>query len=208
MIKAILLVLNPVRTWDNIVLENRNYLSVALAFLLPLLAITCAAEGYALVHWGKAHGPVKAIKKFSTAEAISYEAFQCVLSVALVFFGAKLLKRICETFHGRQSFQQAFRTVAYGLSPLFLMRLLDMLTHMSPWIPWCIGIALSIAVLYHGVPRVMQPDPPQAFGLYITTVIMLALASGAVRFITACALAGKLKDVHTLFLDAAKRLGF
>ncbi len=207
MIKAILLVLEPTRTWDKIARQNRGYLSVLLAFLLPLLAIICAAEGYALVRWGKAHGPIKTIKKFTPASTVAYEVFHCTVSILLVFLGAKLVKYIGETFHGRHTFDQAFRTVAYGLSPLFVMRLLDMSPYITPWIPWGIGMALSIAVLYHGVLRLMQPDPPQAFGLYIVSVIVLTMAAGAARFVTAWALAGRFKDIHILLWDAAKRLG-
>ncbi len=208
MIKAILLVLDPARTWDKVVEANRSYLSVLLAFLLPLLAVTSIAEGYALVQWGKSRANLKLVKKFTPVEAVAYETFQCLLSMVLVFFGAKVVKNVGETFHGRHTFDQAFRTVAYGLSPVFLVRFMDMFTHMSPWISWSVGMALSIAVLYHGIPRVMQPDPPQAFGLYLVSVIVLTMTAAAVRFVTAWALAGRFKGLNILFSDALKRLGF
>jgi hypothetical protein len=208
MIKAILLVLNPVRTWDAIVESNRRFLSVFLAFLLPLLFLTCAAEGYGLATWGKWRTQVKMVKKFTPQEVIVFEAIQCLLGLVLVFFGAKLVKSLGETFRGRHTFDQAFKTVAYGLSPLFLLRLLDAFPHVSPWTSWGIGIALSIAVLYHGVPRVMQPDPPQAFGLYLVSALLLAMTSGAIRFVTAWALAGRFKQFDTILSAIAAQLHF
>ncbi|MCS7337573.1 MAG: YIP1 family protein [Verrucomicrobiae bacterium] len=207
MIKAILLLLEPARTWDKIAREARTKLSILLVFLLPWLALTCAAEGYALVRWGKVQGPVKTIKKFTPAEAVGYETLQCVLSIALVFVGAKLLQSVAVAFNSERTYNQAFTTVAYGLCPLFLARFLDMHTHMSPWVSWGIGMSLSLVVLYQGVLRVMQPAQPQVLGLFISGAIVLTMAAAAVRLVTALTIAGKFKNIHTLFLDAATRLG-
>jgi len=208
MIKAILLVLNPTRTWDTIVEDNRRFLSVFLAFLLPLVVLTCAAEGYGLATWGKWRGQVKVVRKFTTHEVIAYEAVQCLLGLLLVFAGAKLVKSLGETFHGRHTFEQSFKTVAYGLSPMFLLRLLDVFPSVSPWVSWGIGIVLSLAVLYHGVPRVMQPDPPQAFGLYLVSAVLLLMTSGVVRFVTAWVLEGRFKQFDAVFSDVISRLRF
>jgi len=194
MIKAILLIMNPIRTWDTIVIDNRRILSVFVAFLLPLVALTSAAEGYGLARWGKWRSQIRMVEKFTTHEVMAYEVIQCVFGLLLVLVGAKLVKSVGETFHGRHTYEQAFTTVAYGLSPMFLFRLLDAFPWMSPWVSWGIGIVLSIAVLYHGVPRVMQPDPPQAFGLYVTGSLLLLLTSGIVRFITIWALQGRFKQ--------------
>ena len=43
-----------------------------------------------------------------------------------------MVKSIGETFHGRHTYTQAFTTVAYSLSPLFLLRLLDAFPGVSP----------------------------------------------------------------------------
>jgi hypothetical protein len=148
------------------------------------------------------------LKEFTIQEVIAYEVVQCLLGLVLVFFGAKLVKSLGETFHGQHTFEQAFKTVAYGLSPLFLLRLLDAFRGVSPWTSWGIGIALSIAVLYHGVPRVMQPDPPQAFGLYLVSSVVLAMTSGAIRLVTAWALAGRFKQLDAILSGLGVRLHF
>jgi hypothetical protein len=84
--------------------------------------------------------------------------------------------------------------VAYGLGPLFTVRILDMFPSVSSWVYWIVwaaGMFLSFMILYHGIPRVMLPDPPHAFGLYLTSCIFLAMVSGFTRFLTYWYLAGK-----------------
>src|SRR5205085_12306216 len=125
-----------------------------------------------LVHWGMLQGEVPHPKVFSKGETAIFEAGQFLLSLLEVFIGALLVKAVGETFHGRHTYGQTFATIAYGLSPLFLFRLLDTVKDLSPWLSWGIGIFLSIRVLYHGLPRLMQPDPPHAFGLFVMSTLL------------------------------------
>jgi Yip1 domain len=199
MIKTLLLIFEPLTTWERIFRAQRSLVYVSLVFLFPLLLITSAGEGYGLIHWGKWQSEIGRMKFFSQEEAIAYEIAQCLLSIMVVFLGAKLMKSMAETFHGRHNFRQAFTTVAYGLSPLFMLRLLDIFPIVSPWVSWSIGIMLSIGVLYQGVPRMMEPDPVHAFGLYLMSSLLLLLATGLLRFVTAWYLAGKFTKVHAIF---------
>ena len=73
---------------------------------------------------------------------------------------------------------------------------------------WAIGIVLSIAVLYHGVPRMMEPDPSHAFGLFLMSSLLLVLITGMVRFVTWWYLAGKSSKVDAFIADLAARLPF
>jgi hypothetical protein len=211
MLKAILLVLEPIATWDKIVLARRGLVFVLLVHVVPLLLITSVCEGYGLVHWGKPRGEVQAVahlKPFARGEAIIYETAQFLLSILVVFVGAKMVKSIGETFHGRHTYTQAFVAVAYGLSPFFLLRLLDVFPSMSPWVTWTIGIVLTIATLYHGLPRMMEPDPTHAFGLFLMGSLLLVLVTGLVRFLTWWYLGGKMQPVEAFFSDLAARLPF
>ena len=81
-----------------------------------------------------------ASRSFPLSEAVVVEAAQILLSLGVVFVGANLVKSIGETFHGRHTYTQAFTAVAYSLGPLFLLRLLDAFTGVSPWVTWAIGI--------------------------------------------------------------------
>ena len=208
MIKALLLIFEPIATWEGILRARRSMGFILVIYVLPLLLITSAAEGYGLVHWGKWQGEVGRLKTFSLGEAVVVEVAQFVLSLGVVFFGANLLKSIGETFHGRHTYTQAFTAVAYSLGPLFLLRLLDAFAGVSPWVSWSIGIILSVAVLYHGVPRTMEPDPSHAFGLYLMSALLLVLVSALVRFVTAAYLQGKFPVLQDLIGNLAARLPF
>jgi hypothetical protein len=111
----------------------------------------------------------------------------------VAFIGAKVVKSVAETFHGRNTFTQCFTLVAYTLSPLFLVHLLDAYPGMNQWASFGIGMVLSVAALYHGVPRVLQPDPPHAFGLYLISVLLLSGIAGLARLVSLLVLTGKIK---------------
>ena len=197
MIKALLLIFEPTATWERILRARRGAAFIFGFYLFPMLVVTSVVEGYGLYHWGQARD-FGVRKTFLPGEAVLFELLQFVLYLGVVFVGAKLLKALGETFHGRHNFTQAFAAVTYGLGPLFLLHLLDGLRDISPWVPWAIGILLSLGVLYQGVPRMMDPDPSHAFGLYLTGSLLLLLISGLVRFITAWYLQGKFVKLEDL----------
>jgi hypothetical protein len=202
MIKAVLLVLEPIPTWERIVTAQRKWPSILLGHLLPLLLVVCAVEGYGLVRWGKPRGRVPHIQVFSLSETIVFESAQLLMCLGIVFLGAKLLKALGETFHGRHTLAQSFTVAAYGLSPFFLLRVLGAFPEVSPWLIWGIGMVLSAAVLYHGLPRVMQPDPPHAFGLYVMSVVILFIITGLACFLTSWYLQGRFTKLDSLISHA------
>jgi hypothetical protein len=211
MIKALLLVLNPAGGWDAIVLAKRSLPRILLGYLVPLWLIAFVAEGYGLVHWGKPRGVVSELKPFSNSEALIFEILQFFLMAVIVFLGAKLIKALGETFHGRNTFTQAFTVTAYGLSPVFCLRILDMFQGISAsgyWVVWIIGMLLCFTLLYHGIPRVMMPDPPHAFGLYLTSCVFLAMVSGLARFLTYCYLSGRFGKLDAMIANVVAHAPF
>jgi hypothetical protein len=211
MIKALLLIFDPLPTWEGIFQAKRSIGFILGAFLLPLLLLASAAEGYGLVHWGKWQVDVMRVQKFPVGEAIVVEVIQFLLGLFVIFLGAKLLKSVGETFHGRHTYGQAFTAMAYSLSPLFLCRVLDAFTGLSqwaPWLSWSIGIVLSVAVLYNGVPRMMEPDPAHAFGLYVMTALLMVLVTGLVRLVTTSYLEGRFPKLQVVISAIGARLPF
>jgi hypothetical protein len=208
MIESVLLIFDASGTWERITRAQRGLISVLLRFLLPLLLVTCAIEGYGLVHWGKYQGHMARPRTFSVDEAVVFESGQFATSLILVFLGAGMLKSLGATFHARNTYQQAFTVVAYALGPFFLLRLLDAFTPVSPFLTWGIGICLALAALYHGVPQVMQPDPPQAFGLYLMTAVLLFSITGLMGFVTAWYLQGRFSKLDALVTSVGSRLPF
>lgn len=198
MIKALLLIFEPITTWDRIAVAQRKLVHLVFAYLLPLLLLGSILEGYGLVRWGKPRGEVHTVTQFSIPEMVLFEIVELVLWLVVVFVGGQLIKSLGETFHGRHSFTQAFTVSVYGMSPLFVLRLLDVFQGMSLWVTWGLGVIMLFAVLYHGVPRVMNPDPPHAFGLYLTSCILLATVSGLARFLMVMYIQGKFMRLNVL----------
>ena len=201
MIKALLLIFSSAATWLRIAQTPRKWGVVLAAYVVPMVLLVCAAEGYGMVHWGKPRGEIAKLKHYSTSYATAYEAAQFVLSVALVFVAAKLIKSLGETFHGRHTFSQTFTVSAYGLSPYFLLRLLDAFPQIYPWLTWAVGILLSISVFYSGIPLILRPDPPHALGLYLMTSLFLLLITGLLRFATSWFLLGKFVKLDALIAN-------
>ncbi len=198
MIKTFLLIFNPADAWDRIVRARRSLLYILVLYLLPLLVLASLAEAYGLIHWGKLQGSARLPRTFSLNQALLFEGSYIASSLVIVFVGAQVVKAMGDTFHGRNTYAQTFTLIAYGLGPVFMLHVLDAFRPISPWATWGVGILLSWGILYHGVPKVMEPDPPHAFGLYLVTSFVLCLATGLARLITALYLEGKLAELGPL----------
>lgn len=198
MIKALFLVFDPAATWDRISLTPRRWASVVAGYLLPMLIMTSAVEGLGLFYWGKPRRIVGVVETLTLTQTITYELLQFLLTLVMVFFAAKVIKSMGDTFHGQHTTDQTTTVVVYGLSPLFMLRMVNAIPAVSPWIGWVLGMLLASAILYHGIPRIMKPDPPHAFGLFLTSSILLILVSGIVRFVTWWYLLGKFTRLDDL----------
>lgn len=198
MIKTLLMILDPVATWERVVAAQRKWGTVLLGYLLPLLLLSAIVEGFGLTRWGRQLGEIPHVRTLTVAETVFFETAQVLLSFAVVLVGAKLIKSLGETFHGRHTMNQSFTVAAYGLGPVFLLRMLNAFPEMPVWVSWAIGIVLAAAVLYHGLPRVMQPDPPHAFGLYLMSILLLTLVSGLARFLTDWYLQGRFPKLNAI----------
>jgi hypothetical protein len=70
--------------------------------------------------------------------------------------------------------------------------LCDAFSIINPWLSFGVGIVLTIMVLYQGVPSVLDPDPPTAFGLYVGSAFLLAIVAALVRLLTLLVLQKKI----------------
>ena len=211
MIKALFLVFDPAASWETIVSRKRSWQLILAGYLFPLWLMAFAAEFYGLVHWGKPRGFLGQLTPLPNSEALIFEILQLILMLVLVFFGARMILALGETFHGRNTFAQAFTVTAYGLAPVFAIRILDIFPGVSGWlywVTWGVGILLTTSILYHGIPKVMLPDPSHAFGMYLTSSVLLAMVGGLIRFITFTFLQGKLGKLETLIQNITAHLPF
>ena len=65
---------------------------------------------------------------------------------------------------------------------------------------------LTISVLYHGVPLIMDPDPAHAFGLYVVTSLLLLITTGLLELIIAMTLNGGFPNLMALFSELGAKL--
>ena len=201
------LIFEPSVAWEKIAQARRGLMFITVVHLLPLIIAGTALEAWGLHRHGKLQR-FDIYKIFTSQEIITFEALQFVAFIAVVFVTALLVYKIGQTFHDRLNFLQAFTTVAYGYSPLFLFHFLDASAVMHPLVPWLLGIGLAIWIFYQGIPRVMQPDPTHAFGVYLSTIIVAVLTSGLARLMTGMYLLGYIDLQHSwLYLKITNLLG-
>lgn len=208
MIKALFLIFEPDAAWDRVVQSGRSLKSVLFFYLLPMMLVVAAAEGFGLVEWGERNAAIGLVRKFSASEAVVYELMQSLLMLMAIVACAHFLKMLGKTERRGVTYLQTFTVVIYGLSPLFLLRLLDAVPAINPWIIWGVGIALSISILYHGIPRVMEPEPTEAFGLYFISSLVLVATTGLERFITVWYLEGRMRPLDDIVARLLRHLPF
>jgi Yip1 domain len=208
MIKALFLIFEPEAAWDRVVRSRRSLGFIVVFYLLPMMLIVAAAEGYSLVVAGRWQSSTGNTKLFTPGEAVLSEIMELLLMGLVIVVCAKLVKALSETFRSGNTYTQTFKVVIYGLSPMFLLRLLDAVPTISLWLPWGLGLLLCIKILYHGIPRIMLPDPPHAFGLFIMSVLLIGMVTGVERFITAGYLNGNFKPLAAGIAQLAAKLHF
>ncbi len=183
MIKSLLLIFDSANTWEKIAAAPQSVLKVITLSLMPLLLLSAAAEGAALIKFGREQGPLDTMKPVSQALALRYEIAQLGLSLLVVVAGAAVLQKIGQSFHRRHTYSECFTTLAYSLSPLFLLRVFAGFPAIHTWACWAVGILLSVSALYRGIPRIMRPDPSNALGLYLLSSLLLIVVTGLAHFV-------------------------
>ena len=192
MIRALKLIFIPAQEWEKIANSNVNYWKVIFLFLLPLMALASAVDGYCLVHFGQKVGEFGLIRRVAQDLAIRYEGAYLGLTLVSILLGARFIQTVCVSFHVPANFLLCFATIAYGMSPILLAHMLDGIPIVNTWICWAIGIAVSWSILYHGVALMLKPEQTKGFGLYIFSIVFLLVLSGLTHFIALQVLEGRL----------------
>lgn len=208
MIKALFLIFEPVAAWGRIFAARRPVGFVFTFYLLPMLVLVAVTGGYGLVTGGKWQAEIGQFKKFSVNEAVVYQTAELLLMVVVIAVCAHIIRLLGETFNGRHTYAQSFTVVAYGLSPMFLVRLLDALPTANLWLLWIVGMMLVFHVLYFGVPIIMRPEPSHALGLYFMSVLIIAAATGLERLALYLAWSGHSQPLENFFFNLSTHLPF
>ena len=87
MLKALNLSFLPEATWQKLATKPPHFAFVLLISILPLMILTLAVEGFALVKYGEEFGGMGR-RLVSENRAIKYEIFYGVASLVVMFMGA------------------------------------------------------------------------------------------------------------------------
>lgn len=190
MIRAFQMVFVPEWTWLRIAEKNRGFLFVFFVSTVPLIAGALALEAFGLLRLGETVGE---FGKVTVAQhtALKYVGMHGALDLGFLFFGGWFLLSVARSFNARVGFPQAFSTLAYGASPIFLTHALDGLPFLYSWLCWGIGFGLAIRSLYHGVAINMKPEQTKGFGLYIVSIFIVGLLSALAHYVSLAVLHGK-----------------
>jgi len=203
MLKVFFLLFEADVAWEKIALARRGFAFILGTYLLPFIALVTVAEGWGLMHWGRLQPRFETIKVFTDLKiVVHFEILQAVLLLAVVFLSAFLMHIASAQFNGQRTYLQSFTVMAYAFGPMLLLHLLNLYPTVHPGTSWGIGVALSIWVLYQGIPRVLERDPVHAFGNYLSAIIVLVLTSGLVRLFTALYLLGYINFQHSAITRA------
>ena len=138
MLRALNLLFSPEPEWQKAALKPPHLVTVLLLSIIPLMVIALAVEGWSLLKYGEVFRGLTP-RAVSLDRAVKYEVFYGAASLLVILFGARLLQNVGKTFNLYSSYGICFVLIAYGYSPLFLVRFLDALPQINTWICWAVG---------------------------------------------------------------------
>ena len=193
MIRVVLMLMEPARTWEKIKIAQASVWRLTFMLVLPLLLLSAVVESLGLMQLGIERGALGLrMVKAPLDLVVRYQLVQLALSLLVLFGGAALLRPIGLSFHRRHSYQECFTTLAYCLSPIYLLRMLDALPAVNTWVCFGIGLFLAVSQLYRAIPFILKPDPSSALGLFMLTTVLLVASTGLAHFLAVLVLEEKL----------------
>jgi hypothetical protein len=182
----------PEKAWEKIALRVPSVIGILVLYLLPLLALTCAGEAYALQRWGDIRGEFDQRAVVSQPQALRYAGAYAGLGLLVIFSGAKLLQFASRSFEIEAAFAPCFTILAYASNPIFLSRLLDGVPSLDTWFCWAVGGLLAMRLVYHGIGIVLKPPVSKGLGLFLLGCVMFLPVSAVAHFLAVSFLRGKL----------------
>ncbi len=193
MLRAVLLLVDTAQTWDRIVRAQRGLVYLLGVYWLPLVALTAGAEVAGVLHWGLGRQEYTGdLVRVAPRDALAYGVAQVVLSLGALLVGAAVARRVSASLRAVSGYPPALTLVASAMGPFFLARLLDALPGLNTWLCFGVGVALTIPAFYHGVPRLLRPDPAKSLGLFLTVFLVCAVLAGLAHFMAQAVLHGQM----------------
>lgn len=173
---------DPKSEWEQIRAEETNIPSILLGYVAPLAAIPpiCGLIG----QYAFGNRIANEVIRPDLSDALLGVVISFAISVAMVFLLGLLVNATAENFDADRNDLSAQKVAAYSMTPAFLSGLFSLWPPL--WWLSLVGIALSIFLLYRGLPILMKAPADRAVG-YTTTVAIAALVASILLIaITGC----------------------
>ncbi len=206
LLKDLFFIVRPTTTWNRVVAAQRGVIFIFMFYLLPMMLVTALIEGYGLMLFGQQQAGQGMNNRFTLPKVFVYEFGSALISFAFICLAAAFIKSFANACHARNSYKQCLAVMFYSVGPLFLIQCFNGFPNMYYWLTWLIGAFLTMGALYHGLPRIMQPDPPSAMGLYIGSAITVFLLLLGGRILTGYYLTGNFKSLEVLLTNTAGKI--
>jgi hypothetical protein len=208
MVRMVFFIFQPLREWETVLQSKRGMGYILGRHLLPAMLVAAFVEGVGMAGWRQWHAGSHGIKNFTAGEVLVWESLRLTLMLGVIGICAWLIKLLAESFNTRYTYRQALTVVIYSLSPLFLLRPFGAVPWFNLWIPWFIGIFLSLKILYYGLPMVLQSESSHALGMYFISSLFLIVLTGSERLVFIRCLNGHGVPIENLVFDIASKLPF
>lgn len=205
-LKDIFVVLRPTSTWNCLVARQKGVAFVFLFYFLPMLLLLAVVEGFGLILLGRAQQAEGMHNRFAFPNVVAYEIGSILLDVSAVYVAARLIKSLANAYHARNNLSQSLLVMLYAIGPMYLVQLLNGFPDMFWWLTWLAGMLLTIGALYNGLPRILEPDPPSAMGLFVGSAVIVILLTLGKRLLTGFYLSGYFKPFEQIVNQVAQRL--
>jgi hypothetical protein len=204
--KDLFFIVRPTTTWNRVVAARHGVVFIFAFYLLPMMCVTALIEGHGLMLFGQQQVAQGMNNRFTFAKVFAYEAGSAVVTLGLIVLAAAFITSFANACHARNHFRQSLAVMFHAVGPLFLVQWFNGFPNMFFWLTWLLGVALAMSALYHGLPRLLQPDPPSAMGLYIGSALTVFLLLLGGRILTGYYLTGHLKALEVWLTNVVGKI--
>ncbi len=182
LIRELILIVQPIAAWNRLAADPRSVPFIFFIYFLPLLLLASFAEGIGLMIYVQRHLAAHAIHRLDISTVLAYEGLEIAVLLIIVVVCAGFIKMFGNTCHRRNTLAQGLTVLLHALGPMLFIQLFNVIPGMNPWLTWSVGIVLAVGALYHGLPRILQPDAPSALGLFLGSALVLFMLLFLGRF--------------------------
>lgn len=204
--KDLFFIVRPTTTWNRVAAARHGVVFIFAFYLLPMLLVTAVIEGHGLMLFGRQQVAEGMNNRFTLPKVFAYEVGSAVVTLLLIGLAAAFIKSFANACHARNRVGQSLAVMLHSAGPLLLIQWFNGFPNMYFWLTWLLGVALTMSALYHGLPRLMQPDPPSAMGLYIGSALTVFLLLLGGRILTGYYLTGHLKALEVWLTNMAGKI--